>query len=286
MATTNTAAQAPMRPRPGATGGPGTSFARTLRSEAIKFTTVPSTLVLVLATVVVMMGFAALAAWGIGSVAEMGATDPEMTGGEDVTGMANTIASSGIMFAQLIVGSLAVIVMSSEFTTGMARATFAAGPRRYPVVLAKALLVAVVAFVVTAVSIALSALLIGPILNHYGLSQDMSSDVFQQNLWIGSAYVAAIALIGFSLGGLLRNSAGGIVTLVGLIFVLPIVLSILSTDFITKIRRFLPSEAYNNLVFGQAMEGALEQWQAWLTLGLWAGIPLLAAVLVIQRRDV
>lgn len=45
--------------------GPGPSFLRVLNSEFIKFRTLLSTLILVASTVVVMVGFAALNAWGV-----------------------------------------------------------------------------------------------------------------------------------------------------------------------------------------------------------------------------
>lgn len=285
MSTETQQSTLPQRPR--TTSGKGTSFGRALGAEVRKFTTVPSSLILLLTTLVVMVGIGALAAWGIGSVTEMASSDPEAAAAMgDQTTLADSIAPSGIMLAQLIVGSLAVLVMSSEFTTGMARATFAAIPKRFPVVLAKATLVAVIAFVVTVVSTLVSAVVIMPILSNYSLDQDFASDVFQRNLWFGATYVAVVALIGMALGGLLRNSAGAIVTLVGLIFVLPMVLGFFANDFITDAKRFLPDAAYNNLIAATPPDGGLEHWQAGLTLGLWAVIPLLATLFVIQRRDV
>lgn len=280
--------QAPTPQRSRTTTGKGTSFVRALAAETRKFTTVPSSLILLLVTLVVMVGIGALAAWGIGSMSEMMNEDPEAAAamGADPAGIANTIAPSGIMLAQLIVGSLGVLVMSSEFTTGMARATFAAIPKRFPVVLAKATLVAAMAFVVTIVSTLISALVITPILSNYSLEQDFASDSFQRNLWIGAAYVAVVAVLGLALGGLLRNSAGAIVTLVGLIFVLPMVLSFFANDFISDLKRFLPDAAYANLIATTPPDGGLEHWQAGLTLGLWALIPLLVTLFVVQRRDV
>lgn len=279
--------QAPAAQQSRATEGKGTSFGRAVRSETIKFTSVPSSLILLLTTLVIMIGIAAVAAWGIGSSQEALSGDPEAAAAMgDMEALGNSIASSGIMFSQLIVGSIGVLVMSSEFTTGMARATFAAIPKRFPVVLAKTLLVAVVSLVVTVVSTLLAALVIMPILSNYSLEQDLSSETFQRYLWIGAAYVAVIALLGMSLGGLLRNSAGAIVTLVGIVFVLPNVLMIFANDFIQDASRFLPDAAFGNLIGATPAEGALEQWQSGVVLGLWALVPVVVTLLVIRRRDV
>ncbi|GAA3695835.1 hypothetical protein GCM10023081_36240 [Arthrobacter ginkgonis] len=282
MATQQIAA---LRNDAGRTDGAHLSFGRVLRSETIKFTSLLSTLILVLATVAVLVGFGALGAWGIGSSLEaMGPEIFEAEGGLD--GIANTLASTGITFAQLIIGSLAVLVISSEFATGSARATFSAVPKRYPVFLAKALLVAVVSYVVAAASMLLAAVVINPIVEHYGLEQDLGSEAFQRMLWIGALYVTAVALIGFSLGALLRNSAGGIVSLAGLFFVLPIAFQLIPGDFIADLRRFLPSEAANQLISGVTGPDMLELWQSWLVFGAWVVLPLAAAGFVLQRRDI
>ena len=283
MATQQTAA--PLRYDAGRNDGAHVTFGRVLRSEIIKFRSLLSTLILVLCTVAVLVGFGALGAWGIGSSLEaMGPEVFEAEGGLD--GIANTLASTGITFAQLIIGSLAVLVISGEFATGSVRSTFAAVPKRYPVFLAKALLVAVMSFVVAAGSMLLTALVINPIVEHYGLVQDLGSEDFQRMLWIGSLYVTAVALIGFALGALLRNSAGGIVSLAGLFFVLPLAFQLIPGDFIADLRRFLPSEAANQLISGTTGPEMLELWQSWLVFGAWVAIPLALAGFVLQRRDI
>ncbi|MGJ9403632.1 ABC transporter permease [Arthrobacter sp. KK5.5] len=264
-----------------------TSFFRVLRSETIKFTSVPSTPVLILCTMAVMVGFAALNAWAIGSFFENAPGNADMAAGADeVQAAADSVAAGGVVFAQLIMGSLAVLVMSSEFATGMSRATYAAVPKRYPVFLAKALLVAAVSFLVAAVSILIAYLAIGPITDHYGIPLDFASEGFQRSLWVSAAYVGAISLIGFALGSLLRNSAGGIVTLAGLTFVAPIAFALLPGELVAKTARFFPDSAYTNLLAAQTAPDALEKWQSGLVLGLWAAVPLAVAGIVAQRRDV
>ena len=87
----------------------GVTFRRVLRSELLKFTSLRSTVVLLLCTVAVMVGFAALAAWGIGTMLEATGGDPTAMGGPSGTGdMVHTLSGTGISFAQLIAGSLGV----------------------------------------------------------------------------------------------------------------------------------------------------------------------------------
>ena len=49
--------------RRGAASGPGVNFLRVLKSEWIKVTTIPSTVIMLTSTVVIMVGLAALFAW-------------------------------------------------------------------------------------------------------------------------------------------------------------------------------------------------------------------------------
>ncbi|HKU02441.1 MAG TPA: ABC transporter permease, partial [Arthrobacter sp.] len=144
---------------------PGPTFIRVLNSEVIKFRSLLSTLILLASTAVVMVGFGALSAWGTGQFANAATRDPQAAariasqGGD----LAVSVPTSGIAFAQLILGSLGVLLMSSEFTTGMARSTFAAVPRRLPAFGAKLVVVMVTSFVVTAASTWVAGLVAVPI---------------------------------------------------------------------------------------------------------------------------
>lgn len=280
------------RPRsatPGAAGGGNLSFFGVLRSEFIKFTSLPSTLVLILSTIVVMIGFGAIGAWGIGSSMQMFAENPEMMGQMgDLNDLAASIPASGLVFAQLIIGSLAVMVMSSEYATGSSRSTFVAAPTRQPVFWAKALLVVLVSAAVAVVSILASFAVAKPIAANYSLPLDFGSEAFQRSLWFSVLYVVMVGLIGLALGSLLRNSAGGIVVLTALFFVLPLALSgfSMTIEWIGKVMRFLPDHASNALASMEVAPGGLEQWQNGLVVGLWIAVPLALAAFVLQRRDI
>ena len=279
---------AAVQSRPDTTVGPGPSFPRVLRSEYIKFRTLLSTLVLVGSTVLVMVGFAALNAWGIGQFSEASKTDPQAAAafaaqGADLT---SGIPTSGIAFAQLIMGSLAVLLMSSEFTTGMARSTFSAVPKRTPAFVAKLLVVTVCAFVVTVVSSFLAYVAASPILDNYGFDIDLGTDHSRRLLLVSGLYVAAVAAIGMSLGTLLRNSAGGIMSLVGLFFVVPIAFQLIPGEFFEEARKYLPDNLFERITTANPAEGALEVWQASAWLGAWVVIPVTAAMVALKQRDI
>ncbi|MGG5752533.1 ABC transporter permease [Zafaria sp. Z1313] len=273
-----------------APNGKDLTFARILRSEWIKFTTLSSTYVLLACTVAVIVGIALISTWSFGWVLEQAAADPQMAGAvesdPEFATLGATLLSGGISFAQLIIGSLAVMMMSSEFATGTARATFTVAPRRLNVLGAKALIAAVTAFATTVVAMLAAYVAVQPLADRYGIEFDPAGEAFQRQLWIGAAFVVAIALIGLALGTLLRNSAGAIVTLAGLVFVLPMILMAFSADLIVTIRQYLPDAAYGNLIASESFPDAPEQWVSALVLAAWAIVPLVVSALVLRRRDV
>lgn len=272
-----------------ATGpGPGPSFFRVLNSEFIKFRTLLSTLILLASTAVVMVGFGALSAWGTGQFADAAASDPSAAEAMAAQGgdLAVTVPTSGIAFAQLILGSLGVLLMSSEFTTGMARSTFAAVPKRIPAFLAKLVVMMVSAFVLTAVSTYIAGLVSVPILDSYGLNLDLGSSQSVKLLLVNSVYVAAVAAIGMALGTMVRNSAGGIMSLVGLFFVAPIAFQLIPGDFFVEARKYLPGNTINPLTAVEHVPDTLEAWQAGLVLGAWVVVPLVLAMILLKKRDV
>lgn len=286
-ADSGTSNQAANRAGEGLSTGPGPSFLRVLNSEVIKFRTLLSTLILLGATIVVIVGVGALASWGIGQALQASGDNPRRSAALAAQGdIAAAAPSAGISFAQLILGSLAVLIISSEFTTGMARSTFMAVPKRIPAFVAKLLVVTVAAFLVTALSLYLAGLVAVPILDQYGHTLDVSSGHYYRTLLINSAYVAAVAAIGLALGALLRNSAGGIMSLVGIFFVLPIALQIIQGDFVKELRKFIPDHTLAPMTAAEHLPETLEAWQAALVLGAWVVIPLLLAGFLLKKRDV
>lgn len=279
--------QATDRAGSGLSTGPGPSFPRVLNSEFIKFRTLLSTLILLGATIVVIVGVGALAAWGIGQALQSSGANPQRAAALAAQGdIAASAPSAGISFAQLILGSLAVLIISSEFTTGMARSTFTAVPKRIPAYLAKLLIVIVAAFLVTALSLYLAGLVAVPIFDQYGHTLDVSSGHYYRTLLINSGYLAAVAAIGMALGALLRNSAGGIMSLVGIFFVLPIALQIIQGDFVKELRKFIPSNTLAPMTAAEHLPDTLEAWQAALVLGAWVVVPVVLAGILLKKRDV
>ena len=286
-------APAPSR-RTARTDGSGVNFARVIRSEWIKITTLPSTVILLSVTLVVMVGLAALVAWSWAVTAEMLADDPTMGPamgvgtGMDLQAMVYDTPASGVLFGQLLIAALAVVLVASEYSTGMIRSTMVAVPTRTPALLAKAIITALIAFVIGVAGAFASYLISQPLLAPENLDFSLDAPWVLPSIINTGTLLAAIAVMGVAVGSLLRSTAGGVVTIIGVLFVLPVIVQLVSglADWIPDAARFLPSSAGTQLVATQIADGALNQLEGGLVVGGWAIALILVALIVNKRRDV
>ena len=189
----------------------------------------------------------------------------------------------GLVLGQLLLGTLGVLTVTSEFSSGMIRVTFAAVPRRSLVLAAKAAVLGAVTLAageITAFAsfLAGQAALAAPA-PHATLGQP---GVLRAVLMAG-AYPALIALIGLGIGAGLRHTAGAICALVFALFVLPF---LFTTPSLQKAaQNFLPHPMANSMTAVKPFPGTLS---AGLLLGLlcaYAMAALAAGAWALTRRD-
>ena len=116
---------------------------------------------------------------------------------------------------------LGVLVISGEYSTGMIRSSFAAAPKRLPVLWAKLLVFGTTALLLMLPSALFSFFVAQAILRQHHV-QTTFGEPHVARAVIGSAlFLTVVGLLGVALGALVRNTAGGIATLAGVLFVLP-----------------------------------------------------------------
>ena len=101
-------------------------------------------------------------------------------------------------------------------------------------------------------------------------------------------YVTAVGIMGIAIGVLLRSTAGGISTLVGLLFVIPPVLDLLPASWTTYFGKFLPADAGQaSWVFhpGPGLTNRLSPWTGFAVLCGYAVVLIAAAAWRLRRRD-
>ncbi|HEX6684289.1 MAG TPA: hypothetical protein VF062_15905 [Candidatus Limnocylindrales bacterium] len=257
---------------------------RVVKSEWIKFWSLRSTWITLLAAVVVFAGIGLLASSiGGDGAAASGPPGPGGPGGGQATDP-TSLSLAGSMFAQLILGTLGVLLIATEYSTGMIRSTLAGVPKRLPVLWAKLLVFVSVVFTV-AVAASFATFLAGQaILGADGVS---ISDTGVLRAVLGTAvYLTGAGVLGLALGALLRSTAGAITTLFGGLFVLPGVSGLLLPDsWSDKVTPYLPSNAGN--AFTAVTQNA-DQLSPSAGLAVFAGyliIAVVAAALKLKNRD-
>ena len=251
--------------------------ARVLRAEWTKMRTQPSAYWALLAAIVLVVGF------GLGYSLLRVARPPH--GAAIVSFDPAAISLSGVELAQIADGVLGVLVVTSEYATGLVRTTFAAIPRRLPMLWGKA---ALLATVVTAVSLpaAFAAFAGGQsILSRQHLSVPLSQPGVARAV-IGSAlYLALVGLLGIGLGALIRNAAGGIAVLFGLLFGLPLVAGFLPGGMAADVTRYLPTGAGQSVTTVQPDPTMLHPWTGFGVLCAYAAVLLAVSAARMRRGD-
>lgn len=222
--------------------GPAVWFRDLIRAEIVKFRATRSTYYCLLALTVVGIGVGAI----IGQATS--ARWPQLTAGEQAGFDPLNSAFRGFDLGQLIIGSLGVLMISSEYSTGLVRTTFAAAPQRRSVLLAKAVVIGTAALLVGEAASFADFFLAQRLLQPTGRSLSIGSPGALRATSAMGLYLAVIALLGLALGALLRHTAGAISALFGLVFILPGVVSALPAPWNTRIGEWLPDNLAGQLI--------------------------------------
>jgi ABC-2 type transport system permease protein len=276
MATTSTQLPAAMAGRVLPASAGQATFMGAVRSEITKIRSVRSTYWTLLALVFVTVGFGALASWGV-------ATHGHPGPGFDPTQQ----SLSGLYISQLIMGVLGVLVITAEYSTGMIRTTLMTMPRRGTVIAAKAVVFAVVAFVTGLITCMASFFLGQALMSSHHISTTISQPHVLRAVIGGALYLTACGLLAFGIGLLLRHTAGGISTVVGLLFVLSVLINFLPQSWQDHVDKWIPAIA--GMQIWTTMAGNSRQtftpWAGFAVFCGYAAIALIAGVLLFRKRD-
>ena len=260
-----------------ASRGRGSYGFRTVsQMEWQKLRTVRSTWYIVAAFAVAMIGLAMLVAshenYAQMSAAGRASFDPTYD------------AFLGLVLGQLLLGVLGVLAITTEFSSGMIRATFAAAPSRPLVLAAKAAVLGAVTLAAGEIS-AFAAFYTGQaMLKAPAPLASLGQPGVLRAVTMAGAYPALIALISLGIGAIIRHTAGAICGLVGVVFVLPLLFS-LSRSLRSTAQKFLPDTMRNSLI---AVKPAGHLLSPGLTFGLlcaYALVALAAGAWAVARRD-
>jgi hypothetical protein len=243
-------------------------FRAVLRSEWTKLWSVRSTWWCTAVYVVVVGASGWLAAAGTDSSAR--------------ADIAVQTALTGFGIGQLALVVLGVLVVSTEFGSGMALVSLTAVPRRTRLLLAKTVVVLTYCLVLSAVLAVVCALAARTLTAVPGGVQPGDPDVLRTLLLqVGAA--GLVGVLGVALGAVLRSTAGAVGVGAALVLVAPPALALAGGDLAARISQALPA-----LRVGEdAFLAVATPWPVGMSVvAAWAvGVWLLGAVLL-ERRDV
>jgi ABC-2 type transport system permease protein len=243
----------------------------TLHAEWTKLRTSPGTVWLLLGTIAATLGVSAAATAAVGCPGGLCTVDTAK------------LSLTGVQLGQMVVAVLAVLMIGTEYSTGLVGVTFAAMPHRIAVLAAKATIAVGVVVAVAAVAVP-GCLLIGrSILPAYP-----SLSPAEVRAAAGSVlYLALIALLSLGIATVVRNSAAAVGIVIGLLFLFPIVAQAASD----------PAWKRHLLQLGPMTAGLgiqttvdvgslpLSPWTGLLVSAAWAAGALLLGAAVLRLRD-
>ena len=253
-----------------------------LSAEWVKLRTVPGTKWLLAAVVVTT---AALSA-----IADAATRCP--AGGCPVD-LAKT-SLTGVYLGQAVVVILAATAISGEYGTGMIRVTFTATPRRTAVLAAKAAVIGGLVLAAGTIAVAGCVLAGQLILPGHGFTTAHGYEALSLGdgpvlrAAAGSVlYLALVALLSLGAAAVVRDTAVAIGTVLGLLYVVPIVAALLGNSSMARhLQQVAPMTAGLAI---QATTGLralpIAPWAGLGVLAGWAAAALLAGGVLLWLRD-
>lgn len=193
---------------------------------------------------------------------------------------------TGVVLGQLLVGFLGILIMTTEYSSGMIRATLAAAPNRRLVLGAKAAVFGALAFgvgemVCFATFFASQAALSGSQVPQAALTDPG----VVRTVALTGVYLGLIGLIGLGLGAVLRHTGAAVGTLFGVLFVPLFVLGLLGPAGF-HVAEFMPMFILANSV--SVVQPASPALSAWAGIGVLCAYDAAALGLgawLLVRRD-
>ncbi|MFJ8025303.1 ABC transporter permease subunit [Streptomyces sp. NPDC096311] len=251
--------------------------ARVLHSEWVKLRTLRSTGFTLVAAVVSVIGL------GLILTAVTANRWPHMSTADQARLNPTQLSIGGYYLALFVIGVLGVLVISGEYSTGMIRASLAAVPKRLPVLWAKAAMFGAMTWVLMTAAAVVAFFSGQAILGDHGVSIG-DPGVLRVVMGVG-LNLTVLAVLSVGIGTIVRSTAGGLASFFGLMLVLPSLAELLPSSVADHVNQYLPSNAAMSLLETTPEAHQLQPWTGFAVFGLYAVAALVAAAVVLKRRD-
>jgi ABC-2 type transport system permease protein len=286
--TTTCRPSAPSMPDPGdgSSAAPRTSMlAATVRAEWTKLRTVPSTAWLLLAAVGCTVALSAGSAAGV-------STDWCATPADCPADLPR-ISLTGFWLGQAVAAVLGTLAITNEYGTRMITTTLAVNPHRVTVLLTKAGVVTALVLGAGALAVAGSLLAGWAILPGQGFTAGSGYPTLsladEPTLRAGAGtvlYFGLIALLSLGIGAIVRDTAGALATVLGLLYLFPFAAALVTDPQWSRwLNRYAPASGrwiQHTIGVDQL---PISPWGGLGVLAGWAGAAMLIGTILFKTRD-
>ncbi|GAA4526821.1 ABC transporter permease [Amycolatopsis samaneae] len=252
-----------------------------IRSEWTKLRSLRSTWLTLVGTAVLCVGLGTLIARGQASAhvraapADRPAFDP------------TALSLSGIFLAQLTIGVLGVLVMTSEYSTGMIQSSLTVVPRRGRLYVAKICSFGAFALLSGQVIGFASFLLGQALIAGAGAPHTTLADPGVFRAVVGSGlYLALLGLLGLALGAMVRATAGALALLVTITLLVRLVSATLPATWQQRVNQYWPTSAGTRITTVVPDSHSLAPWAGFGVLCAFTAACLLGGFALLRARDV
>ncbi len=250
-----------------------------MRAEWTKLRTIRSTVWTLSITIAVMIGLGVLftaleaARWDKRSIRDIATFDPLL------------YSFAGINLAQMSIGVLGILVMTSEYTSGLITETLTATPQRRLLLVAK---VATFTGVITIVGLfsCFAAFLAGQAVlghDHGGVSL---TDPGVLRAVLGAAlFLVMIGVIAIGIGAAIRRTAGAVAALFAVLLVLPGLVMLLPSPWDDQVTKYLPGAAGEAMAAVTKFPNLLGPLAGFIVMCMYTVAALVIGGLALTNRD-
>jgi ABC-2 type transport system permease protein len=250
----------------------------TLCSELTKIGSVRSTYWTLLAQIAASIGWAVLYCAG---------TVSHLSPGERVDASFASLMGQ-VALGELIIVVLGALVITSEYSTGMIRTSLSVMPRRGVLYAAKAMVFAAVTLTISLVTSFADFFIGQAILSGKHLNTTLSQPGVLRAVLLSAVIVTVFGLLAYGAGAIIRHTAGAITSMIGVIFLVPLLGQALPTPWYHDIVRWLPGGQALSTIASSASQASPYLFSAWGEFAVFSGyaVALLAlGAWLFIRRD-
>ena len=190
-----------------------------------------------------------------------------------------------LVLGPLVIVVLGALVFTAEYSTGIIRTSLIAMPRRIVLYVAKAVAFAAVALAVSLATAFLAFFLGQALLASSHHSATLAGPGVLRAV-IGSAlYLTLCGLFALGAAAIIRNTAGTIATMIGLLFVIPVLVNVL--PWRDDLVRWLPTSAARAIsaTVGGQDPHLFSRWGQFAVFAVCTAVLLIVGGILFRKRD-